>query len=186
MRSVYHIKIQSCTEALAQGEVIAYPTEAVWGLGCDPFNQHAVSKVLALKSRSENKGLILVAGKIAQFEFLLDGLKRDSRELLERSWPGHTTWLVPHKGRIPRFVSGEHDTIALRVSGHPVVQALCHRFGGPIVSTSANPQGLTPAASQFKARRYFGHKNVLFAPGHIGTALKPSKIVDLVTGTVIR
>ncbi len=183
---MFHIKIQSCVEALARGEVIAYPTEAVWGLGCDPFNQHAVSKVLSLKSRAENKGLILVAGKIEHVEFLLDGLNPDRRELLESSWPGHTTWLVPHKGRIPRVVSGQHDTIALRVSDHPVVQGLCNRFGGPIVSTSANPQGLTPATSQFKARRYFGHKNVLFAPGQIGAAPKPSKIVDLVTGTVIR
>ncbi len=183
---MFHIKIQNCTDALALGEVIAYPTEAVWGLGCDPFNQHAVSKVLALKSRAASKGLILVGGNIAHFEFLLDGLPADRREMLEMSWPGHTTWLVPHKQRIPHIVSGQHDTIALRVSNHPVVQALCNRFGGPIVSTSANPQGLPPAISQFKARRYFGKKSVLFAPGQIGAEAKPSKIVDLVTGTVIR
>ncbi len=183
---MFHIKIQSCVEALVQGEVIAYPTEAVWGLGCDPFNHHAVSQVLTLKSRAESKGLILVAGKIAHFSFLLEGLKTDRREMLEMSWPGHTTWLVPHKDRVPHVVSGQHDTIALRVSDHPVVQALCNRFGGPIVSTSANPQGLPPATSQFKARRYFAKKDVLFAPGQVGSAAKPSQIVDLVTGTVIR
>ncbi|MFL0800987.1 MAG: threonylcarbamoyl-AMP synthase [Agarilytica sp.] len=183
---MFPIKLQRCVEALAQGEVIAYPTEAVWGLGCDPFNHQAVSKILALKSRPEKKGLILVAAKIAHFEFLLDGLQPDRREMLEMSWPGHTTWLVPHKHRVPHILSGQHDTIALRVSEHPIIQGLCNYFGGPIVSTSANPQGLRPATSQFKARHYFAKKRVIFAPGQVGAASKPSKIVDLTTGTVIR
>lgn len=163
-----------------------YPTEAVWGLGCDPFNGHAVAEVLKLKRRSWAKGLILVASDIAQFEFLLHGLDDDKRRTVEEAWPGHVTFLVPHHDRIPSLVSGAHEKVALRVSAHPIVQALCESFGGPIVSTSANPQGLSPAATGFKARSYFGKHGLVFAPGRVGAQAKPSKIIDLASGQQIR
>lgn len=179
-------RINTCVNALRSGDVIAYPTEAVWGLGCDPFNSHAVEKVLALKKRHWRKGLILVAGDISQFAFLLDGLVDSELQKLNDSWPGHVTWLVPHEGKISPLVCGEHDTIALRVSTHPLIKTLCHKFSGPIVSTSANPQGLPPAKTSLDANRYFKKKGVLFSPGVVGKSLTPSKILDLRSGNTIR
>lgn len=179
-------RINICVNALRCGDVIAYPTEAVWGLGCDPFNSHAVEKVLALKNRHWSKGLILVAGDISQLDFLLGELSGEQKQKLNETWPGHVTWLVPHHGKVSPLVCGEHDTIALRVSTHPLIKSLCHKFAGPIVSTSANPQGLPPARTSFDANRYFKKRGVLFSPGVVGKSQAPSKIIDLRSGNIIR
>lgn len=127
--------------ALRSGGVIAYPTEAVWGLGCDPDNDEAVAHLLRLKQRDPAKGLILVAGSIAQFAPWLEGLPLELHAPLAASWPGPNTWLVPDNGRTHALVRGAHDSVALRVSDHPGVIELCEAFGGPIVSTSANRAG---------------------------------------------
>lgn len=181
-----HPRLRLCAQALAQGEVLAYPTEAVWGLGCDPFNAYAVQRILDLKNRSADKGLILVAANIEQFAFLLEPLSAEYKATLAASWPGHTTWLVPHNNKISPLLSGEHASIALRVSAHPLVQALCLLNKGPIVSTSANPQGLPPARSSLKARCYFGKAGIFFAPSAPATAQAPSTIKDLLSGKQLR
>ena len=178
------VKITKALNALAAGEVIAYPTEAVWGLGCDPFDRDAVAKILLLKRRPEEKGLILVASHISQFDFLLEGITDAQRVQLLATWPGPNTWLVPHHGRIPSWIFGQHPTVALRVSAHPLVQELCQGFG-PIVSTSANPQGLLPARDSLRVRGYFGNQ-VVIVPGVVGKQKNPSEIRDLITGEVVR
>ena len=137
-------RVQQAARAIRAGAVIAYPTEAVWGLGCDPWNEEAVYRLLALKERPMHKGLILVADDIGQFDFLLDDLPEIWQERLAGSWPGPNTWLVPHQGRLPAWITGRHASVALRVSDHPLVRALC-ALTGPLVSTSANPAG-RPAA----------------------------------------
>lgn len=178
-------KIAQAVAALAAGKVIAYPTEAVWGLGCDPFNHAAVMELLELKQRSPDKGLILVAGHMQQFDFLLDPLSDAQRKRLQASWPGPTTWLVPHCQHVPQWVSGRYDTVALRVSDHPLVRELCNNFGGPLVSTSANPQGLQPARNSLRVRSYFG-RHVKIVPGSLGTRKNPSEIRDLASGRIVR
>lgn len=170
---------------MSGGGVIAYPTEAVWGLGADPFNFHAVEKILSLKQRPQAKGLILVAASMQQFDFVLRFLTDEQRRILAASWPGPRTWLVPHNGQIPEWICGRFDSVALRVSSHPVVRALCKTWGGPIVSTSANPQGLSPARFGFRAREYFGPQ-VFYAPGQVNLLANPSEIRDLLSGRVLR
>ena len=179
-------RLQECAQKLALGGVVAYPTEAVWGLGCQPFNEQAVQQILDLKLRSADKGLILVAASIEQFAFLLEGLAEDQIAKLEASWPGHTTWLVPHNERLPYLIHGDHATVALRVSAHPLVQALCLLNQGPIVSTSANPQGLPPARTEQEARSYFGDNTINYAPSAEATASQPSTIIDLISGKQLR
>ena len=171
--------------AAAAGEVIAYPTEAVWGLGCDPFCEPAVQKILRLKRRPQAKGVILIAGSMAQVEFLLHDLDLKYRERLMQTWPGPNTWLVPHHCRVPESIHGRFDTVAVRVTEHPVVKSLCETIGGPLVSTSANPQGLPPAQTQLRARSYFGQA-IHYCPGVVGNAVNPSQIRHLLTGDVIR
>ena len=82
-------------------------------------------------------------------------------------------------------ISGAHSSVALRVSAHPVVRALCQQFGGPLVSTSANPQNLAPATTQLRARGYFGDA-VHYAPGAVGKQRNPSQIKDLLSDKVLR
>ncbi|MGV8940523.1 MAG: Sua5/YciO/YrdC/YwlC family protein [Lysobacter sp.] len=132
---------------LHDGGVIAYPTEAVWGLGCDPFNEAAVLRLLAIKQRPVDKGVILIAGSLVQLDGLLDweALPGDRREAVLASWPGPNTWVIPATSRVPATVTGAHDGVAVRVSAHPQVVALCRAFGGPLVSTSANLAGQPPA-----------------------------------------
>lgn len=182
----FNRQLQQCVNAIIRGEVIAYPTEAIWGLGCDPWNSHAVSHLLKLKKRPIEKGLILVAGELEQVAFLLRLLTQQQRDTVMATWPGHTTWLLPHAGLVPGFVSGYRDTVAVRVSTHPIIKALCKAVDGPIVSTSANPTGSAPARHRLGAKRYYSALGVPLAPGKVGNARSPSTIRDLKTGTVIR
>ena len=117
-------RIRRVARVVREGGVIAYPTEAVWGLGCDPWNEVAVDRLLALKERPVHKGLILVADSIEQFGFLLDDLPERWIDRLASTWPGPNTWLVPHQNRLPEWIAGQHDTVALRVSDHPLLVQL--------------------------------------------------------------
>lgn len=180
------LRMAQAVRILAAGGVVACPTEAVWGLSCDPANEAAVMRLLAMKDRPVEKGLILVAADMAQFDWLLRDLDGAAKSKLELSWPGATTWLVPHHGRVPDWVCGEFDTVALRVSAHHTVQALCRAFGGPLVSTSANIGGAQPAREQFQLWRYFGEQLDDVVPGRLGGNARPSTIRDLASDTVIR
>lgn len=171
---------------VAAGGVIAYPTEGVWGLGCDPWNEAAVNRLLALKDRDPAKGLILVAAEAMQFEPWLAPLSADQRQRLEATWPGPVTWLIPDPGVAPVWIRGRHTSVALRVSAHPVVAALCRALGGPLVSTSANPSGREAARTQLAVHRYFGAAVDHYTPGLIGGATGPSTIRDLISDKVLR
>lgn len=180
------VHLAGAVRALGQGGVIACPTEAVWGLSCDPFDALAVDHLLAMKRRPQSKGLILVAADASQLDFLLHDITPDQRAALAASWPGPATWLVPHKGRVPDWISGDFSTVAVRVSAHPVVAALCAKWGGPLVSTSANHAGARPAVFAFQVHRYFGPDLDFLLPGALGGSATPTRITDLATGRVIR
>lgn len=180
------LRISQAVRIIAVGGVVACPTEAVWGLSCDPANEDAVLRLLAMKARPVEKGLILVGAEMAQFDWLLGDLDGAARSKLELSWPGATTWLVPHHGRVPPWICGDFDTVAVRVSAHPTVRELCWTFGGPLVSTSANIGGAQPAREQFQLWRYFGDQLDDVVPGRLGGNTRPSTIRDLASDAVIR
>ncbi len=178
--------IQLCVNALTGGGVVAYPTEAVWGLGCNPFAEGAVTKVLSLKQRPANKGLILASGQVEHFNYLLEELDQSVASMIQASWPSHTTWLVPHHGKVPELIHGDSDKVAIRVSEHPILAALSKGFGGAIVSTSANIAGEPAAENVNQAQKYFAGSDVIFAPGLTGGRNRASKIIDALTGEVLR
>ena len=165
--------------------VIAYPTEGVWGLGCLPGSRKAVTHLLGLKKRSWRQGLLIVAGNIDQFSDFLDGLAENLRQELAENWPGPVTYLVPHKERAPSWIVGEHDTVGLRVTNHPLVQELC-AIEGPLVSTSANISSEPSAMSAVEVRRYFLDRIDYLVPGDLGSLSGPSEIRMLTTGEVLR
>lgn len=181
------LHILNAVEALKHGGVIAYPTEGVWGLGCDPFNEQAVLRVLRLKRRPLAKGLILVAADMAQIAPLLAALSEPELALLRSSWPGPTTWLLPDPDQvIPAWIKGNFATVAVRVSAHPVVVGLCRAFGGPLVSTSANPAAAPPALSRLRVLSWFGPQLDYVVPGRLGGLKGPSTIRDLRGSALIR
>ena len=179
-------RIRQAAIVLLEGGVVACPTEAVWGLSCDPDDEAAVMQLLRLKRRPPHKGLILVAASMDQFGALLDGLTRAQLSKLEKTWPGPATWLVPHGGKVSGWISGNHDSVALRVSAHPVVRELCLTFGGPLVSTSANRAGAREAVEIHQVWRYFGADIDYIVPGRVGSSKRPTTIKDLQSGKVIR
>lgn len=180
------LKPRTWVEAIRNGGVVAYPTEAVWGLGCDPWQPDAVQRILDIKRRPVEKGLIVVVGNQAQLERLAPALTRQERETLMATWPGPVTWLVPAGPAVPDWVRGDHDTIAVRWSAHSLVQALTSGVGHPLVSTSANRAGKQPARFGFQVRQWLGHEVDCLVPGQTGRSARPSQIRRLSDGAVIR
>ncbi|UTA47919.1 Sua5/YciO/YrdC/YwlC family protein [Simiduia sp. 21SJ11W-1] len=178
--------LKDTAAALKAGGVVAYPTEGVWGLGCLPDNEPAVGRILALKQRPVEKGLILVAADFSQVAHWLKPVTDAQQALLDASWPGPNTWLIPHNGRVSPMVTGQHAKLAVRVSDHPVVRALCELSGSALVSTSANPQGLDAAMTAREVNAYFEGRLDAVSPGEVGARGRPSVIRDLETGAEIR
>lgn len=182
------LDIAAASVALKQGAVLAYPTEAVFGLGCDPLDEAAVLRLLDIKQRGVDKGVILVAARIGQFDAFLDwsALPADGVAAVQSSWPGPHTWIVPCTTRVPRWITGTHDAVAVRVSAHPVVAALCDAFGGPLVSTSANLAGMPPARAHGALDPALLARIDGIVRGDVGTLAQPTGIRDARTGAVLR
>ncbi|MCM2972094.1 Sua5/YciO/YrdC/YwlC family protein [Larsenimonas suaedae] len=181
------VSLDQAAAWLHTGRVLAYPTEAVWGVGCDPDDARALEALLALKQRDPAKGVILIAASIEQCAPYLDGLTSSQRETLAAHWPGPTTFLVPDNGRAHPLVRGAHSSIALRVTDHPLVIELCTAFGGPLVSTSANQAGAPPCMSAEDILAHFPSAHDLAVlDGALGGRAAPSRIVDLDSGRVLR
>lgn len=174
-------------QALQQEEVIAYPTEAVFGLGCDPDSEKAVNALLALKQRPWQKGLILIAANYEQLKPYVDdaALTDSQRETIFSVWPGPVTWVIPTRPETPRWLTGSFDSLAVRVSDHPLVQQLCSQYGKPLVSTSANLSGQEPCLTTEEVRIQFGSSLPVLA-GLVGGRLNPSEIRDALTGKQFR
>ncbi len=168
------------------GGVIAYPTEAVYGLGCDPWNEEAVFSLLALKQRSVEKGLILIASNFQQLAPFVGELDASMNRRILPTWPGPVTWLVPPASCCPSYLCGQHSTIAVRVTRHPLVIGLCRQFGSALVSTSANIQGQMAARTSLRVRKIFGKQLDCILSGETSGQLSPSKIYHAQTGDVVR
>lgn len=195
---------------LNDGHLLAYPTESVWGIGCDPFNQNAVQDLLAIKQRPIEKGLIVVTDSISRIEPFLTALTNDQREQVIHSWQLNSdtnlsqnqakTWLLPIpkilNPQIPDWVTGSHQSLAIRVINHPKIQKLCAALVsdtnpfGFLVSTSCNPTGQPPALNLDDALSYFDHpntaQNIHYLAGNTLGYQLPSQIRDAITGKLIR
>ncbi len=180
--------IEEAAETIRSGGIVAYPTEAVWGLGCDPFDEGAVHRLLAIKQRPVEKGLILVAATLEQLKALIDVSAVPTERLAEvlSSWPGPHTWVMPASARAPRWVTGAHRGIAVRVSQHPVVVGLCQAFGGTLVSTSANLGGQPPVSAQAALDPALLARIDAVVPGATGGLDRPTAIRDALTGQSLR
>ncbi len=200
--------ITQAAQWLSQGHLLAYPTESVWGIGCDPFNQRAVETLLILKQRPIDKGMIVVTDSAERLEPLLEPLSINQRQRIMDSWSiapnaqhkqAHT-WLLPLPKSlsvpIPTWITGAHHSVAVRVISHPLIQQLCaHMLSadnpyGFIVSTSCNLSGQPPALSLTQAQTYFENNKCAEPIGYLqGETLGyqlPSQIHDALSGQVLR
>jgi L-threonylcarbamoyladenylate synthase len=182
------LTLESAVAVLHRGGVIAYPTEAVWGLGCDPFDAVAVRRLLAIKEREESKGLILIAANLAQIASLIDrdALPPARIAAVLASWPGPHTWLLPCTTLVPDWLRGDHATLALRVTAHPGAAALCAAFGGPLVSTSANRAGAAPARTLAELDPALLSQLDGVFNGETGGLDAPTTIRDAASGSLLR
>lgn len=188
------MKAISVAQAVAQlrsDQVVACPTESVYGLGCDPFQRSAFERLLALKQRPIEKGVILIAAHVDQVSSLCLLEHQAWSETVLRSWrqplaagASATTWLLPARDTVPDWVTGGRQTLAVRVSQHPVVQALCTAYGRALVSTSANVSGDPPIRELAQLAQTFPSIDVV--EGALGQASQPSQIWCAQTQTRLR
>ena len=176
---------------LRRGGLIAYATQAVFGLGCDPRSARGVRRLLALKRRPAHKGLIVIADRPERLAPFHQPLTPAQRQRAQSRWPGAHTWLMPAAARVPVALRGrhrqpgQHPRMALRVDAHPDAVALCRRLKMALVSTSANRAGRRPLKRARDCRRQFGER-VRVIPGRVKAHCRPSTIADLLSDQVLR
>jgi len=180
--------LEACVAALRAGGVVAYPTEAVYGLGCDPHDHAAFDRLFAIKRRPPTQGVLLIAADFAQIERYID-LAAVPPLALQRAmstWPGPHTWIFPRSAFTSSWLAGSHSGIALRVTAHPLAAGLCRAFGGALVSTSANRHGEPPARTAADVHAAFGGEIDAVLNGSVGGLERPTPIRDAISGDTVR
>lgn len=180
------LALARAARVVRRGGVVAYPTEAVFGIGCRPRDRDAVLRVLAIKRRSWRKGLILIAADLAQLEPYVVLPAEPRRSEVLASWPGPHTWVLSAAPGAPRWISGGRDSIAVRITAHPLARALCLEVGDALVSTSANVSRRPPHRRLLRLRRDLGTKLDYVLAGALGGHAAPTAIRDGRTGRVLR
>ncbi|WP_432481198.1 L-threonylcarbamoyladenylate synthase [Moraxella sp. ZY200743] len=205
----YRVFEMDDTEAVAtflkSGGVLAYPSESVWGLGCDAYHQQAIERIFRLKVRSEHKGLIVLTDGVEKLSPLLAELPQKMQDMLMtdirqrynsfdvRTATQAQTWLMPvaTSAGLPCVLTGGFDTLAVRVTHHPVLAGICQALTdvnnpyGFLVSTSCNLSGQPSATTLQEAMAYFGHQVGYLNTKSLGFG-SPSQIVDIKTGKILR
>ena len=180
------IQLQKAVKALLAGGLIAYPTEAVYGLGCIPSHRETVTRLLTIKKRSWRKGLTLIASNLEQLEPLIILPSGKLGEEILKSWPGPFTWIVDARHEALPWISGGRDTLAVRVTNHPIARTLCEQIGGPLGSTSANHSGQPPLRDVLQVQKKFGSELDYILGGEVGELKQPTVIKDGRSGELLR
>jgi len=178
--------LEEAAAVIAQGGIVAYPTESCYGLGCDPRLAPSVRRLLGIKRRSIDKGVILVGADWSQLSVYVDCSHREAIARAQESWPGPYTWLLPGEGRTPYWIRGDHPKVAVRVTSHPGAAALCRHARRALVSTSANRQGFPPASTFKEVSRTLGDEVDYILRGRVGQLSAPTTITDALSGDLIR
>lgn len=180
--------LTACLAALRAGGVVAYPTEAVYGLGCDPENRDAFDRLFAIKRRPPTQGVLLIASDFAQIERYIDvaAVPDEAMRRARSTWPGPHTWIFPRGVATPAWIAGGHRGIALRVTAHPIAAELCRAFGGALVSTSANRHGEAACMTAAAVREAFDDEIDAILNGATGGLERPTPIRDAISGVTVR
>lgn len=180
------VHIDHAARVIRAGGIVAYPTEAVFGLGCLPHDRDAVLRLLAIKQRRLEKGLVLIAASFEDLAPLVELPEAPMRSSILASWPGPVTWVLPARRTAPWWITGRRNTLAVRVTAHPLARSLCAGVAGPLVSTSANVSRRPPHRRLLQLRRDLGALVDYVLPGPLGDSARPTAIRDGRTGRTLR
>lgn len=178
--------IKQAAATVRQGGVLVYPTEGVFGVGCDYRQEAAVKRILQLKQRPISQGLILIAGHLQQLLPLIQPTDKFDLAKALKTWPGHHTWVFPASSLTPKWITGDHSTVAVRLSEHPTVVTLCQELGHALVSTSANISGQATPTSCAEIAAMWGDQVDGYLDLPLGSHNKPSSLRMASTGQVLR
>jgi len=176
--------IRHAAHIIRHGGVIAYPTDTIYGLGCDPYDPDAVEKINRIKQRPLNKQFILLAGHLDQIKSLIRITAEQEKIISQNDEP--TSWIIEATSEAPPWLTDKKNTLTIRICKQSDVKKLCHALGHAIISTSANISGKRPAKNALELHKYFQHsvdKILLSDKQHAG---KASKIIRLCDNYIIR
>jgi len=182
----FSLDTNSSIEWLEAGKILVHPTESIWGLGCDAFNQNAVDLIFKIKKRNKNKSFILLIKSLESFQKYLGNIKEIDKKYLNQFWPGPYTFLIRYNDKLPSHLKNNTGKIALRVSNHLPIKQLFKTYNGYIVSTSANISGKNNLDDPNEIINFFEYDEMAYYDEILGENITPSKIIDLESRTVIR
>ena len=171
---------------LCRGGIIAYPTESCYGIGALPTHSRAIRKIIHLKKRPQNKGLIVIGKDVAQLQKMLFRLPESVFGQLNAIYPAPKTFLLSaRKTVLPNLRGSRRSQLAIRVPDFESARRLCDVAQSPLVSTSCNRAGKRACRSEREVRRQFG-RQVWVIGGRIGNRKQPSEIIDWTTQERLR
>jgi tRNA threonylcarbamoyl adenosine modification protein (Sua5/YciO/YrdC/YwlC family) len=171
-------KIRRAVDALEAGEVIGYPTDTVYGLGCDLFNKRAIERLYQIKGMSQAQKLSFVCPdlrNVARYAIVEDATFR----VLKRYLPGPYTFILEATREVPKIIQSKRRTVGVRIPDHPVTLALVHAFGRPVISTTAAPHGEEPYIDPHEIDDRFKGLGLVLDAGVGGSV--PTTVIDLTT-----
>ena len=177
--------LEEAATLIRAGGIVAVPTDTLYGLAADPFSAAVVERVFAVKGRSSERALPLIAADIEQIEKWLSPIPPAGRRLAAVYWPGPLTLLVARPAALPAAVTGGLEHVGVRVPAHAVARELCRACGRPLTATSANPSGAPASADPGEVARTLGEGIGLLLDAGPTRGGPPSTIVD-VSGREVR
>ncbi len=181
MGVIRDLNIRAAAVVLRSGGMVAFPTDTVYGLGADAFNESAVKRIFNAKNRDKDHGLPVLISQLGQIKQLVNKLSKPEEKLIKHYWPGALTIVFKRNSKVPNIVSGGSDTIAIRMPSSEVALNLIEEFGGPIVGTSANRTGFAEAVSAEQADSEIGSWLDYLIPSDEICSGTPSTILDMTT-----
>ena len=179
MSHIEQTRIKEAVEILKNNGIVVYPTETVYGIGCDPFSREACERVQRLKKRGNTKPFLLLACSLSQVEQFAGELTDVPLRLAEVFWPGPLTMVIKPTKNLPDYLFGRSGGVAFRVTSHPVAASPAEEFGCPVTSTSANLSGRSPIVTYEETLNLFGKSADIVLKNYEPLHGKPSTIVDL-------
>ncbi|WP_455367438.1 L-threonylcarbamoyladenylate synthase [[Eubacterium] cellulosolvens] len=169
--------LRIAAKIISEGGIIIYPTDTVYGLGCDPFNQIALKRILKIKKGRRKPFPILVATKKDAMNIVQ--WNDWAEKLTSRFWPGQLTIILKSLSVFPPEVTAGGDSLAVRVPNNMTTQGLLRLCQGLLIGTSANPSGLQPCTTAQDAAVTLGDQVDLIIDGGTATTTTPSTVIDL-------
>ncbi len=171
--------IEKAAQAIRQGGLVLCPTDTLYGLGCDPFNEEALQRLFAVKGRSQKKGVLLLVPHSSYATVVSDHIPNGFSELVEAFWPGPVTLLLEGKSSCPRLLLGKEGKVGLRHPDLTFLQRWMDAIPGPVVSTSANRSGEASASLEDLKQLFDGQADLILEGAEMERPDQPSTVVDL-------